>query len=437
MSKASIFPGVAGLTLNALLVRDSDHGDIWTGSGFETLADLTDAEIEAALIAWTELTSGDSTHIGYELEIPATVDERVIIQVYEGVFAVGNRVFATAVYDPEIPTALTITSLDASFTTLKVTLADRAGWGRNTEGAGTDWDTDTVARLSDVIKTGMRRVYYPDMVARNGKVHEWSFLFPTTTLATSAPYSTGTVTIASGVVTLADGTFPTWAASGELAIEGVYYPVSSRDSGSQITLVDTSLDADAGTLYSLVRYIYDLPTDFDSLRGEMTYAVNDAYGYGALERVSVQRLREFRRESSEVGYPRYLAMRPATFATGTGQRWQAMLQPTPSAAFTFDYTYKAQVDIDAGTNVYFRGGPMIAAVIEESCLAVLEQRYLENGSREHTDLFRSLLLSAIETDKEHGSLPYLGVMNGGDGEGRDLLSRRQQDATMTIFGESM
>ena len=117
------------------------------------------------------------------------------------------------------------------------------------------------------------------------------------------------------------------------------------------------------------------------------------------------------------------------------ERWEAVVFPTPTNADVLFYRYKVQVSIDPSTNVYFRGGPMIANVIEQSCLAVAEQRYGEDGSREQTELFEKALMAAIEADKEAGSLPSLGQDQGGELTTRSEL--RQAYPIVTINGVEM
>ena len=68
---------------------------------------------------------------------------------------------------------------------------------------------------------------------------------------TNDSYSTGTVAISSGVVTLSGGTFPTWAAEGVLGVGEELYQIKSRDSNTQITLYDTTATASGGTSFIL------------------------------------------------------------------------------------------------------------------------------------------------------------------------------------------
>ena len=74
-------------------------------------------------------------------------------------------------------------------------------------------------------------------------------------------YSRGTIEIVNGVVKLTGGAlpvsgggWPAWAADGRLTVNGVTYRINSRDSGTQITLEDTTVNVAAGATYTLKRH---------------------------------------------------------------------------------------------------------------------------------------------------------------------------------------
>lgn len=101
--------------------------------------------------------------------------------------------------------------------------------------------------------TGSNYSHADDIVLENTHhFHPW----------TTRRHDSGTVTIASGVVTRSGGTaWPAWAATNAMIrlhttnssgiLEGAYYMVASRDSDTQLTLVDTSLSVAAGRPYRL------------------------------------------------------------------------------------------------------------------------------------------------------------------------------------------
>ena len=417
MSKVSIYPGVASLTLEALLIQDSDNGNVWTGTGFDALSSLADTAIAAAVIELDEITSSDGTHVGYELEIPEAIDETVIIHIFEGGYSVGDATYSVARWNPNETASVSLTDLSLGFKALKVEIADFIGIGRNSEGDGSDWDTEEIAQINAVVRSGLRRVYYP--VRPSGDTYRWSFLWPTTTLTLSEPVKDGTIVVVDGIVTLTDGTWPTWAASGELHSGNGVYQVSSRDSDTQLTLEDTSVDIDTGSTYVLAQAVYDLPSDFADIEGDLTFAPTQAQSYRPVHIVSDLAVRRGRQQQVYLGVPTEAAVRPKPFDATVGQRWEIVFNPVPNAKKEVAYQYKTNFDIDGASNVYLPGGPDLAEVALVSCLAIAEVRYREDGGRDNTEQFPLLLESAIAADQNKtcpDTLGYNGDRSDGFGQ---------------------
>lgn len=105
-----------------------------------------------------------------------------------------------------------------------------------------------------------------DAFAMIAKERRWPWYLSPGYITTAASYSTGTLTATNGsaVVTLSGGTFPTYAASGELSVSGQWYTISTRDSGTQITLATaftgTTVAATTGT-WLVYQDAYTLPSD--------------------------------------------------------------------------------------------------------------------------------------------------------------------------------
>jgi hypothetical protein len=70
--------------------------------------------------------------------------------------------------------------------TIRVAIADFLGWGRNTEGTGTAWTNDQLARLDDILDSGHKQFLYPPVVEGETVAHRWTFLQPTATFDTVA-----------------------------------------------------------------------------------------------------------------------------------------------------------------------------------------------------------------------------------------------------------
>ena len=279
-----------------------------------------------------------------------------------------------------------------SYSNLKVAIADFMGWGRNTEGTGTAWSSTDESRMDAIIKSALTQVYFP------AGGHQWSWMRPSSQITTSAPYSTGTLTVVSGVVTLAGGTFPSWAASGDIEFDGETYTIATRDGNTQITLSDTSVDADALTTYTLSRYRYDLPADFLGYEGQMTYRASQSELYGPIEYVSDLMIRRWRQQHTYTDRPTKVAMRPKSFDADTGQAWEAVFYPTPNDAYVLDYRYRVRPTMLNEAYPNPMGGPDIGELILESCLALAEQRYKDELGL-HTQAFQAKLAAAIEHDR--------------------------------------
>jgi hypothetical protein len=97
------------------------------------------------------------------------------------------------------------------------------------------------------------------------KERRWLWYLSPGTISTNASYSTGTISVTNGsaVVTLAGGTFPTYA-FGELSVNSQWFTISSRDSGTQITLA-TAFPGTTGTYaagsWLVYQDAYALPSD--------------------------------------------------------------------------------------------------------------------------------------------------------------------------------
>jgi hypothetical protein len=92
----------------------------------------------------------------------------------------------------------------------------------------------------------------------------WPWLHTAGRVNLNAAYNTGSIAVTNGsaVVTLTAGTWPTWAASGELYVQGLPQPILSRDSGTQLTLVNAWGEATAsGLVFIIAQHSYSLPGD--------------------------------------------------------------------------------------------------------------------------------------------------------------------------------
>lgn len=300
--------------------------------------------------------------------------------------------------------ASSASSLQLGFDDIRIEVADYLGYLRTES----KWTPTEKARLESIIRSGLLQVYYPQQVDV-ALVHKWSWMRPQMEVATVARYSTGTIAVVAGVVTLSGSTFPSWAADGELTVNGVAYSVASRDSDTQITLDDTSVTATAGATYSLGKPVYVMESTFDGqFDGPLHYGAGVYAESDCLTQTSDAQLRSERQRNNTTGKPWYFAMRPAAYDPTVGQRWEITFWPTPDAAYSMFGRYRVKPTMMDSTNKYPMGGIAMSGVFLQSCLAIAEQR-LNGQAGMMTQQFIGALQAAIADDAASYSPDYLGT----------------------------
>lgn len=245
--------------------------------------------------------------------------------------------------------------------------------------------------INAAIEDGLRRFY---------GARDWHFLNPSTSLSTVAPYSTGTITVASGVVTLSSGTFPSWAASGELTIDatGITYEVSTRDSNTQVTLVDTSVTQATASNYEIAQTIYSLPDDFGGMKGEFIYRTGTQVSRSALKQLDPVTLRTIRQERRYSAPPEHFCIFPNAYDSSDGQRFSIEFLPAPDAAYKFYYYYVANPDDLTNEFAYPLGGMWHAQAIKFACLLSAEEMHMEDRAPRYAEPYQRALAASFEMD---------------------------------------
>jgi hypothetical protein len=296
--------------------------------------------------------------------------------------------------------------MDMTYVDLTMHVGQFMGYGWDTG----RWSRDQKAIVDDIVRRGMRQFITPAPLPREKYGHEWSFLRPVTTITTLDPYETGTITVVSGVVTLAGtgAVFPSWVATGTLVIGGAYYTVATRDSNTQVTLDDTSVNEASGSAYQLVpSYCYDLPTDFADLDGPITFEPGNSMLATPIQVVGENEIRAELAVSSTVGRPRLAALRPKAIDETTWTKYELLFYPVPDDAYVLTYRYKVNVQALSATNLYPPGGAVHAETVLESCLAIAEQQK-DGKPGVHTSKYAERLSASISADRMNNAPDTLG-----------------------------
>jgi hypothetical protein len=274
----------------------------------------------------------------------------------------------------------------------------------------TSWDSEFATRVDMAVDIGCRWVYEPELIPGDAEVHIWSFMQPKLLAFTlNQPYATGTCTVSSGVVT-GDGTvFPSWAADGEFVVGDISYAVASRDSDTQLTLEDTTVDAVAGSSYTLQQVDYTLPDLFGGFQGDLYLnQTNTSLGY-ILERSSKEELLQFQKSGIAD-----FASQPARYAvfakdqTGAAdQKWQITVWPFPDAVYTITGFYVWNPYQLTSALPYPMGGLPLSECLREAVLAAAEVEF-KGEAGIHNQLFRAKLQAAVSYDRRVSNPGLLG-----------------------------
>jgi len=290
-----------------------------------------------------------------------------------------------------------MTSTQVNFTILQERV------GHYLFGIRTGFTSDQQSDIGDCLNDGLRRVY---------AAHNWSFLRPLADVVTTAPYATGTVTIASGVVTLTGGTFPSWAASGVLKVSNRYYSVASRGSDTQITLDDTSVTVASAASFQLARPEIALDATFDSVSNDsdLTYYPSAESWYPPVKWRHDATIRHLEGTNPEFDRPVFYSVRTVSFDPTVGSRKVLALYPAPDKVYTLRVPMILRPVLLDAVNLYPIGGEVLAQVMLEACFAAAEHSF-EEREHVHEKRYMELIGLAIREDQERSSPTSLGSDN--------------------------
>lgn len=317
-------------------------------------------------------------------------------------------------------------TIGLTYAELRRWIGREIGQSRNT-GA---WDSVESQDAGDILRAGLRQFYWPPVLPGESTSHLWSFLEPTLAqLELHGSYATGTVSITSGTVTLSGGTWPSWAAQGDLWVNGGYYPVNLRSSNSVITLHDTTVTGLSGKTYSLKHREYDLPDDFGGMAEPFTYR-NDQSRGRTLTRVNEVQIRAMDSYPEIAGVPEYFSITSVAPTSSQESKQRAVFAPLSAGTFTLWYRYSVVPPmLDGSTYVYAHGGAEIAETLLLSCLDKALQTLYADSSK-HAAFMESLAAS-VQRDRRVNRPQTFG--RGAFSDGYDLTDRDWRRRSMREF----
>jgi len=146
---------------------------------------------------------------------------------------------------------------------------------------------------------------------------------------------------------------------------------------------------------------YDMPSDFSGvIIGEtMTYQKDSSQRrMGQLPYWQIASL--LGKTSPSAAAPLYYALRPKTYVSGTGQRWEALMYPTPDQSYTAEFQYIVNPEV-VTAGQYVRGGAAYSELLIQSVLAAAEEYLDDDSNGPHKQAFMAQLMGAVRLDEAY------------------------------------
>ena len=298
-------------------------------------------------------------------------------------------------------------TLSLTYDTIRAEIGDYLGIGR----AYGSWSATNTSRVDSIIASGLRQFYFPQSGYR------WSFLTPAATLTIGPTSGTvsgvpvydgttySTITATSSIFKSRMASFDTTITFGTSDTE---YTIASYTSATVVKVLgNASGEATGDTIEISGQQDYDLPDDFGAIVGNMTFAASDSCLYPSIKLTSEYNIRVMRQDDvSSLSYPAYVAIRAVANAGTSGQRYEAMFSPAPTAEYTLDYKYTVLPNTIGSTATYPLGGALHAETILASCMSVAEERLNDTAGLKR-QLFNERLQVSMTLDAKAGA-DYLG-----------------------------
>jgi len=176
---------------------------------------------------------------------------------------------------------------------------------------------------------------------------------------------------------------------------------------------------------------YDLPDDFGSLDGPLTYLDSNSPNW-MVQVTSDKHVMSLRSEvyTNQTSHrPNWAAVRSKrTPHTDISTRWEILFAPISSQPYDLHFRYHVLPEPISSTNRYPYGGQAHSETVMESCLALAEQR-MDDQAAIHSQKFIQRLAASIRYDRQTTQADTIGYNRDGS-DGSSHSSRRVQRITV-------
>lgn len=148
---------------------------------------------------------------------------------------------------------------------------------------------------------------------------------------------------------------------------------------------------------------YDMPDDFGGTIMPLSVVNASASSRRRLKKQSIDYIRALQAMDSQTGVPRYFAVHNKAHTPATGQRWEMVVYPTPTATEdgqVLTHRYIHVPNILTNTNIYPVGGAQYSQVILAAHMAAAEEMIDEDPAGPYKESFLSMLDTAMRNDRQ-------------------------------------
>lgn len=292
------------------------------------------------------------------------------------------------------------------------------------------WTNEQKQNLEACLDSGYRQFLVPPPI--NGRVHEWTFMRPITTLTIwpDVAVTAGvTVTQSGYTLTANTATFYPSMVGRTVVITGqsTNRTITAYTNATTVTVSVTQTIASGATFSIASEGRFRLADDFGGMDGLVTFSANSNQ-YCALPLVNELAIREVEQQNTIAGKPVMCAVVANNAAGTTGQRFDLAVSPKPDALYTLKFRYNANPGSFAtlSSSTYPLGGMNHSETLKESCMAIAEETLMDGGSAIHINKFRERLAASVEWDVRTMTPEYLGY-------NRDSSDWKSKDRPMQSF----
>lgn len=279
-------------------------------------------------------------------------------------------------------------------------------------------DAATEADVRAIIRDGLRRFYFPTI---GEFVYQWRWRERHHPIPVNAKFTTGTIAVSAGTITLTGGIWPSWLADGFISVDGHVLFVSARTSDTVLVTTNTALTVAALSKFEAFRYRYSLPSDFAEWLGGVIYADGTDSWPIANSTESEIRLRYAIGQGQNDRTTHY-----AISSAPAADDLHIYFWPVPQPDAFINGVYLSVPDDNLPANLTIPGVtvqvlPIYAKAMTEAILAEAENDLGKTGG-EHEARFEKELLRAIAHDKAVGGAYDFSMAIGKDDRGTGRVS---------------